>query len=531
MTEKSFIKTNKLLSTVTIALVAWVAFLIVATLIGPQKVQFYDYLAKKDVSSEYFLDFPITRYIFEPLVAMVDILTIREYYWPLAIVLGYIVLRIAYIVLKKNEKLKSEKINLLLHIFRDFLEFAVKALLIALACVAAYFLIGWLVFGPFIKYGMFRIIEIVVNVVVLSLLLKIAFIAVKLFHPHLKFNYISKIVKNAKKNRTGVQKFSTGFKKELIYLLGFLTLILSSTLILMQTNIPMQSIETDLDENEILLDMHAHTFYSDGWISPEQRIQWYIAQGITVAAITDHNTIQGALIAKKFVEDNDLDFTVIVGQEYTPDESPIHLNIYGLRETIVPIEFKGKVDAQALDVEDMIKYVKGKGGYVVVNHYFKDSNEKKDKPYTLEELRDFGVDGFEIINGGDKMSEEIREFCLDNDLACFSCNDIHTNWALNSFMKVKLNDSDDLSLDNLFTTLKKNRQEAVIIKQNPRTVQFQDFFEGMVEPENFLNYLLNLNEFQCLSWIVWSIGAYAVFAGVRTKLKNYDLSRLKKKML
>ncbi len=531
MTEKSFIKTNKLFSAVTVALAAWVAFLIITTLIGAQKVDFYDYLANKDVSSEYFLSFPIMRYVLEPIVVMVDILSIREYYWALFIVLAYIVLRIAYVALKKKEKFKSEKINALLYILRDFLGFAVKVFLIGFVFLAAYVLIGLLVVGPIFKYGLFGIIEVVVDVVVLSLLLKVAAIAVKLFHPQLKFNYVTKIMANAKKNRTGIQKFASTFKKELVYLIGFLVLVLSSTLVLMQTNIPMQRIETDLDEDEILLDMHAHTFYSDGWISPEQRVRSYIDQGINVAAITDHNSIKGALIAKRFVEDNDLDFTVIIGQEYTPDDENIHLNIYGLEETIVPIEFKGKVDARALDVEDMIKYVKSNGGYVVVNHYFKDVNEEKSKPYTLEELRDFGVDGFEIINDADKMSGKIREFCLDNNLACFACNDIHTNWGLNCFMKVKLNDSDDLSLDTLFETLKQNQQEAVLIEKNPMVVQFQGIFAGMVEPKNFLNYLLNLNGYQCLSWIVWSIVAYAVFAVVFIKVRKYDLSRLKKKLL
>ena len=44
---------------------------------------------------------------------------------------------------------------------------------------------------------------------------------------------------------------------------------------------------------EKLIDMHTHTNYSDGELSPEELIQLAISKNIKALAITDHNTIAG----------------------------------------------------------------------------------------------------------------------------------------------------------------------------------------------------------------------------------------------
>jgi len=44
---------------------------------------------------------------------------------------------------------------------------------------------------------------------------------------------------------------------------------------------------------EKLIDMHTHTNYSDGELSPEELIQLAISKNIKALAITDHNTIEG----------------------------------------------------------------------------------------------------------------------------------------------------------------------------------------------------------------------------------------------
>jgi len=64
-------------------------------------------------------------------------------------------------------------------------------------------------------------------------------------------------------------------------------------------------------------------------------------------------------------------------------------------------------------------------------------------------------------------------------------------------------------------------------------VKFPGFLNdiGFEVIEDYLNYLLNLNFFQYLSWILWSSIAYTfLFLGVR-KIKMTNLKIFKKKII
>ena len=85
-------------------------------------------------------------------------------------------------------------------------------------------------------------------------------------------------------------------------------------------------------------------------------------------------------------------------------EPRVHLNIYGLRENINPHNYTPEIplesdafDSLFLNVSDTIKYVKDKGGYVTVNHYSQIGKDDREL-YSWENFRDWGVDGFELVN-------------------------------------------------------------------------------------------------------------------------------------
>ena len=62
---------------------------------------------------------------------------------------------------------------------------------------------------------------------------------------------------------------------------------------------------------DVKVDLHLHTNYSiDGWASPEETVQRAIANGLDKIAITDHETIEGALAARRIHPDH-----AIVGEE------------------------------------------------------------------------------------------------------------------------------------------------------------------------------------------------------------------------
>jgi hypothetical protein len=307
--------------------------------------------------------------------------------------------------------------------------------------------------------------------------------------------------------------------------------MLGLNILLISTPFPTHWINTELDSDEFLFDFHVHTTMSDGWITPEQRVIWYIEHGIDGAAFTDHDNIRGALIARDYVERNNLDFIVWIGAEWTDNEHDIHMNYYGLEEEIVaPLSKTWLGISFPLNTSDMIAYVKNKGGYVTVNHYNYDPNPKGGYgvPYTLEQLRDWGVDGFEIVNGDDIQAMEIREFCLNNknvyneSLICIGASDIETSRDLDAFVKLKLDDHSNKTIDNIFKNLRNNNHSVITIDLYSNQVNFprtlNDF--GFKLLKDYLNYLLNLNSFQALSWIVWSSIGYVLFFLTYRKIKK-----------
>ena len=523
MTLKEFIKQNKLFFAITVLFLTWIGILLTFSLLFTRQVAFYNYLADEYVTDRYSANIPLIRYLIEPIVGIAFYLTLESAALPLTLLVGYIVYRIIYGSLRTTDKIKSKKFKLLSNMGREMIWFAGKLCLIIIGILVGYYLIALSLVGDeYAAYGMFYFLELVIWGGILVFALKLGYVLYKYYHPALKLNYQKRIDKWRRRN-----KFLRITQKELIYCFGFLFLFLSTTVVLKMSLLPTFEIETDeMEEGEILVDFHSHSTESDGWLTPEERVMWYIQHGIHVAAISDHDTPDGSLRAQKFVEEHDLDFTVMMAQEYSASDN--HLNIYGLEERIIPIESEYEGGPTAMNISEMIEYVKGKGGYVTVNHY----NREEDRtPYSLEDYRDMGVDGFEIINKQDLQTENIREFCLDNNLIALSGSDMHFNHELYSFIRLKLNDPGNYSLDNIFESLSKNEHETVLIENNPERVKFEGIWSDFEEFENFLNYLLNLDSLQYLSWILWTLGIYLVMTLIYRRIKNLRIAKLQEKIL
>jgi hypothetical protein len=74
-------------------------------------------------------------------------------------------------------------------------------------------------------------------------------------------------------------------------------------------------------------DLHIHTIFSDGLMTPEVLVEYVVAKtDLSVIAITDHDTIAGALVAQAFCQRFHQDFgqlEIIVGQEVTSADGDI----------------------------------------------------------------------------------------------------------------------------------------------------------------------------------------------------------------
>ena len=147
------------------------------------------------------------------------------------------------------------------------------------------------------------------------------------------------------------------------------------------------------------------------------------------------------------------------------------------------------------------EWAKSEGLYVTVNHYEWNATA----PFSFEQLRDWGVDGFEIVNGAREQAADIREFCLNNSLICMAGTDVHMNEDLDTFVKLTLADPNNKTVDAIFEALRNNTHEVVYIKYYP-----EDNYSSIDLFDDLVNYFHGLSLFQSLSWIVWTAISYSV---------------------
>ncbi|MCX7705555.1 MAG: CehA/McbA family metallohydrolase [bacterium] len=79
-------------------------------------------------------------------------------------------------------------------------------------------------------------------------------------------------------------------------------------------------------------DLHAHSNFSDGYLSPVGMVLSSMYCYMDFFALTDHNTIEGAKIVSQLLSKHGFGYTFIIGQEITTKD--FHFNAYPLNKTI-----------------------------------------------------------------------------------------------------------------------------------------------------------------------------------------------------
>jgi predicted metal-dependent phosphoesterase TrpH len=139
------------------------------------------------------------------------------------------------------------------------------------------------------------------------------------------------------------------------------------------------------------IDLHVHTIYShDGFSTPEQLLHTCRRKGITGLAITDHNTIEGALVCEKA-----LPLTVIVGEEVSTQSG--HVIGLFLKEPIPP----------GLSVVETIARIREQEGLVYLPHPFDRVRSSHISEAELETVAD-QVDMVEVFNSRNLFEEANR---------------------------------------------------------------------------------------------------------------------------
>lgn len=158
----------------------------------------------------------------------------------------------------------------------------------------------------------------------------------------------------------------------------------------------------------VLANFHTHTTQSNGFLTPEQAVLWHLQRGYKVVAITDSNTVKGGEIARSFVERTKLRVTVLVGEEF---RGKTHLVLLNIRSDISPRDF---------DVPSAIKEAKRQGGIAIAAHPWTSK-------HSLEDLVNWGVDGFEIVNGATLGDDKLQTLCKQRKLAALGNLDLRSD--------------------------------------------------------------------------------------------------------
>jgi len=163
-------------------------------------------------------------------------------------------------------------------------------------------------------------------------------------------------------------------------------------------------------------DVHIHSTYSDGDEKIEDILEY--AQNKTdldVIAISDHDTIEGALEAREIMKDKSYNawrFELIIGEEITTQEG--HIVGLFLKEAIPP----------NLSVQETLARIRVQKGLAIASHPFYHSHMNNAKYATMDGigattlLRNSSfIDAIEIVNATPTLSEDnIRASILNKTL-------------------------------------------------------------------------------------------------------------------
>lgn len=94
------------------------------------------------------------------------------------------------------------------------------------------------------------------------------------------------------------------------------------------------------------IDLHIHTTYSDGVLSPEELVDSAIEVGLTTIAITDHDNVLGYYAAKKYIEENQKNIEIIPGIEINTFYKKQELHILGYFMDLENPEFHAMIEKQ-----------------------------------------------------------------------------------------------------------------------------------------------------------------------------------------
>ena len=176
----------------------------------------------------------------------------------------------------------------------------------------------------------------------------------------------------------------------------------------------------------INVELHCHTVFSkDGLMDFDGLISTAQAVGLDALAITDHDTVEGALEFRRLAASRGLRLQIIVGEERTLSDGSHLIGLF----LEAPI--------QSTELTDVLREIESQGGVVMIPHPFR----KKDGLLRdgLERLELFKnrTAGFELFSAKCSYAENQRaRELLGSSLSPFGGSDAHYECDLGESLNV-----------------------------------------------------------------------------------------------
>lgn len=94
------------------------------------------------------------------------------------------------------------------------------------------------------------------------------------------------------------------------------------------------------------IDLHIHTTYSDGVLSPAELVDSAIEAGLTTISITDHDNVLGYFAAQKYIEENQKSIQVIPGIEINTFHKKQEIHVLGYFMDLDNQDFQAMIEKQ-----------------------------------------------------------------------------------------------------------------------------------------------------------------------------------------
>lgn len=190
----------------------------------------------------------------------------------------------------------------------------------------------------------------------------------------------------------------------------------------------------------IKVDMHCHSAYSDGIMSPEQLARKISEAGVKYASLTDHNTTSGLAVFKKALTSYGIGF--ISGVELTTVHKShvIHILAYGfdMNDSGLYALLNGKngskKDASVSvmhkvfgTASEVINIIHRAGGIAILGHPFQTIPDYKKLRILLNELQKLGLDGVEAIYEPNSLEtqRQLLEIAAEGSFIVSAGTDFH----------------------------------------------------------------------------------------------------------